>query len=246
MSRHKLRKALAHNMRPANPANFVAGSFAPTDNANIVNWFAARDTGTWTRNGSNVITAWSDKTANNDDVATISGSPTITDSQINGYPAATFAPSNFLTLTNTFNSNTMTIALVVKPTSFASFNPMIGNTSNPYTMIGSDSTNARFAFTGSTDGATALRNGGTLVVDTWITYIGRKDASSIDLYRNGTLLKATTLNDITTNGIFRIGQDGFGNDFNGQIAEWCIFNEKVSDSFREDLEAYWQGIYEHY
>ncbi|MFC1659029.1 LamG-like jellyroll fold domain-containing protein [Pseudomonadota bacterium] len=195
-------------------------------------WLDASDEGTITKDGSNDVSAWNDKSGNENHVTQVTSSyqpDYVSSSNINGYPAIRFNGSEYFNLSAFESPAAHTKFIVFKSDSSASAQRIIF-----YSKVGEA---AIFGDNLVIDNGILLSN--TNYVHQAIT-LGSfiYNGTSSEIYVNGG-------NVITGDGgsnsgtyDFTVGQGGGTWYYSGDIAEVIVYNRVLDSAEIEDVEAY--------
>jgi len=228
----------------------VTPYFTPSSIAGCQLWLDATDTTSLT--GSSPVTAWKNKIipANNIPVfATNGGSPSISETAINGKPAMYFNGSSYFTgAISAASSTTITIFIVGSQISpFATFSGLLcfGNSSQlDYDNVGS----LAITMYGSDSKIYGYRNGDAQVVPVTANvpflYVLQHDGTYVNTWFNGT--QQTSVN-IASSGTFtytnysvacRAGTITGQYIWSGYFGEILVYQSSLTSTQRQSVESY--------
>ena len=219
-----------HMLNTSQVLNVSAPLVAPQF-ANLVGWWRAD--GLSQGNGT-PVSSWSDSSGNGNTAtqATLSQQPTFNTNVLNGLPALNFTQSNHTAMSTglTFSSQPLTIVLVYRTTS----------TSGNHRAIQSSTTNWLMgpyggyheAFNGNFMSSTAA-----VASNVWVTMTVTTSGSGTTLYiNNGSVGSNGGITPIATVSFGYTSN--FGEGFDGDVAEICIYNRVLNSTERSDLAIY--------
>lgn len=216
----------------------------------LVEWHRASDV---TTSGSNVTT-WQDISGSANNATNGANQPTLVTNAVNGQPAINFSGTQFLQIPSGMSNfaSGMTVLAVVKPVSVSAgariFDFGNGATSDNVSMSLPSTTGLTFStLNGSTSSSVTASSGVNLGQFQLLEAVYSGTNTAAVFQNSGQLAQSTamqTLNNLTRNSCF-LGQDAVGgNRFNGQIAEFLIWNRQLSVTERSSAEGYLLGKYQ--
>ena len=202
----------------------------------------ASDASTITKDGSDLVSQWNDKSGNSNNVvqATATNKPTWTDSQLNGLPAIVFNGSD-----NSMNKVTWAEGEISQPYYVFAVMTLGTNTASSYRWDGGTSGSDRFYFyQGSNNVALGKASAGTEmnVTDTmdgnfrYITFL--VSGSSSNYRKDGS---SHTSGDMGTNGwngitfASRYSNEAYNNP---KICEFLVYDSDIGTATRDKVESY--------
>ncbi|CAB4213862.1 Concanavalin A-like lectin/glucanases superfamily [uncultured Caudovirales phage] len=208
-------------------------------------WLDASDATTITKDGSNLVSQWNDKSINgyNATQATGAKQPTYTAAGISGKSVLTFDGTDDYMAANDIASimsgsdKEATIFLVGTTTSAATtqYPYFFGNSGAANPLLGLKYNSSAFEVVKSDDAGTLLNPSGGTVVSNAVNIQGAViSGTTVDFYQNGTkIINAGNLDvGTTTINNFTIGSANFGGSpalyLSGKIAELIIYNRALS------------------
>jgi hypothetical protein len=252
-------KAIAVRTSPSATSG-VASQFiqidATTQNVSrnqLITWLKS-DIGV-TLNGS-TVSDWLDLSGSNNSAtqATAGNQPTFQTNQINGLPALNFdGSSDYMQFPNGFSQWTdgCSIFLVTKPTSITTglrfFDYATGLNGNNLKIEEVSPNGLEFDVNGVSNPSSLISSTGLTSGTYQLIEVVHNGAGSATLFTNGNVNATGSLNNIsnvTRTGCF-IGK-GYsgGNLFNGQIAEYLVYNRALSSTERVNVEGYLLSRYQ--
>lgn len=233
--------------------------FSPTDISSLAIWLDAADLSTITKDGSNVVTAWADKSGNGNDASSAGAADaTYNATGLNNRPAILLPDTAYLSVADDVSLNytycTM-FAVVQRDVDSGVFQGCVqkfnatGNQREWF--IGSSSGTDVFQGQFSTDGSavTAATTAVTVTIGEAFIVDFIADATSKRLSVNGAGT-ATAAQTTSFNGTadFEIGRQGSGGYWQGRVSEVLFFTDALSGAEYTQVINYltnkWQGALE--
>jgi len=234
-------------LRTNNPpwlAISAAVPFVPTDVTGLKLWLDASDAGTITKDGSDFVSEWRDKTSESNDVAQATGSkqPLWVDNDQNNLAVIKFDGSDDFLNRTTFTSglisqanNTFVVCKMPSSSTGSSGYVYDGATTRQIFNHNNISTNSDYIiFAGSV-------LGGSTTVDTtnFLLYSLLFNGASSALRKSRSALISGDAGTDGFNGITLGAATGGGSNFsNLEIAEILVYDSDLSDANRDLVEAY--------
>jgi hypothetical protein len=218
-------------------------------------WLDASDSSTITKDGSNKVSQWNDKSiyGNNITQSTSANQPVFLSNTLNGLPVVSFGGSNvFMSSASGFGTNnslsgpaTMTVFYIYKKT--ISTNGGVfgwGLTANTLQAFGfyDDGSLSAYAYAGANNYYTS-----TPSTATWYLSLYKKAGAAVNTssaFRNGVDVSTSghSVSNSNINGTasFNLGRwsDYSSNTLNGYIAEVIIYNRSLSTVETTQVESY--------
>lgn len=219
----------------------------PADLPGLKIWLDASDASTITKNGSNAISQWNDKSGSGNHVyqGTSARQPILLSNELNGKPTvemtATGSSSTNHTMatTNTFMWQECSFFLVVKKNvQFGTNDGFFGGVGvgNLYT----DTTFLSWAYNSNQNGAGAIRSVPKMTESQYIIISGRRSTlrNSVEIYENGALCakNTNTLGPVLST-TFTIGSNTVGQS-NTNVAEFIAVDNYMADEYKLAIENY--------
>ncbi|OAE37634.1 sialate O-acetylesterase [Agrobacterium tumefaciens] len=231
----------------ANPALLGAGAFEnPTSISGLMRWYDASDDSTVTRDGSNLVGQWRDKSGSGDHLnqSTAARKPVFTPNSLNGLPGIAFtdtATTSASRMDGTLSTSTTetTIFLVITIGSLVgTFDGILGQggLGNLYT-----STVLDWSPVGTADGTTGVRNIPLPALNKPIVLSMRRSSSvnNAEVRENFAILKKTThTGGATASTVFRLGYDSNTNQSTITAYEIATYSRYLSDAEMLQMEDY--------
>ncbi|MCL4712164.1 MAG: hypothetical protein KJZ73_13055 [Pseudorhodoplanes sp.] len=212
-------------------------AFAPTDIAGCAFWVR---TDTVTKDGSNLVSSWTDLSGNNRHATEATNKPLWVDALVNGHPAIRFDGSNDKLVTPGFTVNAPFTCLAVfknvavtNDRRVVSFNTTVGASIN-------QRTGPNIRLQGNGNDGPSVSTDTTSFHRYFCTWNGSSSVIAID---NGS--DQTSGSDISQNlALVEIGtSSALGTYSNVEIAEMIVYDSVISGANRTNLATYLQTRY---
>jgi hypothetical protein len=212
-------------------ATVSGGAITPPPSTNLQAWYKADSL------SATPVTTWADSSASAANLTSV-GSPTWSSSQVNGLPAVAFNGSQYFTLSGIPYTGTISIYMVVKPTSVSTTQSFTSSNLDNAFVFGITSAALQKADEQNT--ASLGNSTSTLSAGQWVEIAVTYDNTSSHFYKNGVADGGATVSSAISHGINLIGTNwasgpGVTETFNGQIAEILIYN---SATFQSAVHTY--------
>jgi hypothetical protein len=216
---------------------------------NLQQWYKT-DASCVTKNASNYVSEWKDQSGHGCDAIQPDSTqrPLWVDNSVNGYPVLRFDGGNDNLVSGGLPSirETFSLLFVIRPSNSINYNQ----------TLAAYGTWGKFCFhTDSTGGVyvgTSINSriepgdgpgANTIVPNAWQTFGYTFDNGTAKFYKNGTLLATKTLSLGESWTSFVLGSTSAVNTINGDIAEVLLYNTAISDTNRQQVEAYFKAKY---
>lgn len=234
--------------------------YAPRQTAGLVLHLDASDLATITKDGSNVVSQWNDKSGNANNFTSLltAKRPTWVSADLSGLPTISFTDtannataSGMQAANSTAYAEETVFAVVNMGTLVGTGDTILGQSvNNNYAFGVQTSTTSAWNTTSGVAGA-GLSTSGNLKSDIsqWITISGRRSAviGLINLYENGALLgQASHTVGAMPSDKYRLGYDQRNNNATMKIAELLVFSRYLSNAEKTTIDDYLAAKWAHY